>query len=62
MDKKRSDHMLMSLRLKPGIGKLLEELSAQLGVSKTAVITLSLRVLAQREGIEIKEDEVSDAN
>jgi len=53
----------MSLRLKPSTGKLLDQLSEKMGLNKTSVITVSLRELAKREGIEVKEgNEDNDAN
>lgn|GEM_PF-5822551 len=63
MDTSRSPHVAMSLRLKPSTGKLLDQLSEKMGLNKTSVITVSLRELAKREGIEVKEgNEDNDAN
>ena len=45
------DHFLMSLRVSRRVGRTLEKLSEKIGMSKTAVIVLAIRELAEKEGI-----------
>lgn len=43
-----------SLRLSPEAVNLRDALSAQLGISKAAVVEMAIRVLAKREGVGAK--------
>ena len=54
-DARYAPHYSMALRVKPHVGKVLEELSKQMAITKTAVLVTALRELAKREGIPFDE-------
>jgi predicted transcriptional regulator len=49
-------HYALTLRLKPSIGRMLEETANKMGMSKTAVLTIALRELAKKEGVQVEEE------
>lgn len=54
-------HVALTLRLKPSMGALLDATADKMGVSKTAVLTLALRDLAKREGVQVREEDAEEA-
>ena len=54
-DARYSPHYGLTLRVKPGIGELIEELSKKTGLSKTSVIVNAVRLYAKHEGVSEKE-------
>ncbi len=61
-DPRYRDHKSLTLRLKPSIGRLLEETAERMGISQTAVLTVALRELALKQGItESREEETAAA-
>ena len=60
-EENRKAHFMMSLRLRPSMGTLLESLSRQMSIPKTNVIALALQELAERRGVPIPTDEEETA-
>lgn len=52
-DPARTDHYAMSLRVKPNIGRLLEDTARKMGMSKTAVIVAALHDYARKVGVTV---------
>lgn len=53
----RGAHFTMTLRVKPQIGELLENLAEHMAMSKTALIVYALRELAKRESIPMPKEQ-----
>lgn len=51
MAEERSPHYAMTLRVKPTVGRLLEDVAAKTGYTKTTVLVMALRDLARKEGV-----------
>lgn len=56
-DARYSPHYAMTLRVKPTIGRLLEDVAKKTSMNKTSVLVMALRDLARKEGVTEREDE-----
>ena len=55
----REDRQPVSFRVTAETARLLDALSKRLGISKAAVLALSIREMAERRGIEVREEPAS---
>jgi antitoxin component of RelBE/YafQ-DinJ toxin-antitoxin module len=60
-DPRYAPHYAITLRLKPSVGQLLEDISRQMGITKTAAVSVALRQLAQRENIPVPTEEGAES-
>ena len=60
-EESRQPHYAVTLRLKPHIGQLLEDVALKTGQSKTSVIVSAIRAYARQEGVPDREPEGAKA-
>jgi predicted transcriptional regulator len=59
MTENRAATFALTLRLRPSIGRLLEDTAKKTGLSKTSVLVVALRQYAKSEGVEERGEDIT---